>query len=309
MYMSNTLIKVFKTASCSLLFLFSPLLSFAQTPPVKISIIQLIEHPALNATREGLLDELKALGYEEGKNLILDFQSAQGSPILAAQIAQKFASNKPDVIVAIPTTAAQAVMSATKEMGIPLVFSSVTDPVSAKLVNNLQAPEGNVTGVSNFVPIEQQFSFFKKSLPSLKKLGIIYNPGEANSAALVALMEKTAKEFGWELVLASAPKSSDVLSATQSLCGKVDAVFVNNDNTALSAFKSVVRAAKECGIPALVSDIDIVNQGAFAALGPNQRELGGQTARMVDAILKNPGAPLPPVEFPGKTEEFVDSLP
>jgi len=301
MYFFNTLIQTFKTVVCLLLVS----LSSAQSSPTKISILQLVEHPALNATREGFLEELNKLGYKLGENLILDFQSAQGNPSLAAQIAQKFVSNKPDVIVAIPTIAAQAVMSATKDTDIPVVFSSVTDPLSAKLVTNLKAPDGNVTGVSNFVPVEPQFKLFKRALPTLKTLGIVYNPGEANSTALNALMEKAAASFDLTLVVATASKSSDVLGATQSLCGKVDAVFVNNDNTALSAFKSVVKAAQACGIPAFVSDIDIADQGALAALGPDQREVGRQTARMVDFILKNPEAPLPAVEFPDKTEEFV----
>jgi putative ABC transport system substrate-binding protein len=302
MYYFNNLIQTFKLIVFYLLIS----LSSAQSSPTKISILQLVEHSALDATREGLLEELNKLGYRQGENLVLEFQSAQGNPTLAVQIAQKFMSNNPDMIVAIPTIAAQAAMNATKDTGIPVVFSSVTDPIAAKLVTSLEAPKGNVTGVSNFVPVEPQFQLFKRVLPTLKTLGIIYNPGEANSTALNAMMEKAAPSFGLTLVMAVASKSSEVSAATRSLCGKVDAVFVNNDNTALSAFKSVVKAAQACGIPAFVSDIDIADQGALAALGPDQREVGRQTARMVDFILKNPDKPLPPVEFPEKTEEYVD---
>jgi putative ABC transport system substrate-binding protein len=290
------------------IFLFSFFISFSPTsaePPVKISILQIVEHPALNATRDGLLDELKKLGYEDGKNLILDYQSAQGNAGLAAQIAQKFTSNQADIIVAIGTKAAQVTMAATRTNKIPVVFSSVTDPVGAKLVKNLKAPNGHVTGVSNLIPVEPQFKLFKRVLPTLKTLGIVYDPGEANSVSLNKAMEKVAKESDLKLVFAVAAKSSDVLSASQSLCGKVDAIFINNDNTALSAFSSVVKAAQGCNIPAFVSDIDLANQGALAALGPDQTELGRQTARMVDRILKNPKAPLPRVEFPQKTEEYV----
>lgn len=284
------------------------LLSFssAQSSPTKISILQLVEHPALDVTREGFLEELNKLGYREGENLILEFQSAQGNPTLAAQIAQKFMSDKPDVIVGIATIAAQAAMAATKDTDIPVVFSSVTDPIGAKLVTSLEAPGGHVTGVSNFVSVESQFKLFKRVYPTLKTLGVIYNPGEANSIALNAMMEKAAPSFDLTLAMAVASKTSDVMAATRSLCGKVDAVFVNNDSTALSAFKSVVKAAQACGIPAFVSDIDIADQGALAALGPDQREVGRQTARMVDFILKNPGKPLPPVEFPQKREEYIN---
>jgi putative ABC transport system substrate-binding protein len=274
----------------------------AQASPLKISILQNIEHPALDATRKGLLEELPKLGYSDS---VIDYQSAQGNAALAAQIAQKFVSNSPDVIVAIGTKAAQAAMAATKESKIPVVFASVTDPLAAKLVTSLEAPTGNVTGVSNFVAPEPQFKFFKKLLPSLKKLGIVYDPGEPNSIALNTMMEKAAKELGLQLEYATASKTSDVSGASESLCGKVDALFVNNDNTALSAFKSVVKAAQNCGIPAFVSDVDSVDQGALAALGPDQVDLGRQTARMVDKILKNPDAPLPSVEFSEKTEEQV----
>ncbi len=287
--------------------LLSFFISFSSTlaAPVKISILQTIEHPALNATREGFVKELNRLGYEESTNLTLDYQSAQGNTALAAQIAQKFASNQADVIVAIGTTAAQAAMNATKDNKIPVIFSSVTDPLTAKLVENLKVPEGHVTGVSNFVSVEPQFKLFKKLRPNLKTLGVIYNPGEANSVSLIKTMEKAAKEFNLKIETATAAKTSDVLAASRSLCGKVDAIFINNDNTALAAFKSVVKATQECGIPAFVSDVDLFDQGALAALGPDQTDLGRQTARMVDLVLKNPKAPLPPVQFPEKTKEFV----
>ena len=245
------------------------------------------------------------MGYKEGKNLIVDYQSAQGNTALATQIAQKFTANQANLIVAIGTPAAQAAMAATKDTEIPVVFSSITDPLAAKLVTSLEAPKGHVTGVSNFVAIEPQFSFFKKLVPHLKSLGIVYNPGEANSIALNTLMEKAAKGFDLKLVMTTATKTSDVLSASRSLCGKVEAIFINNDSTALAAFKSVVKAAKDCGIPAFVSDVDLMDQGAFAALGPNQTDLGRQTGRMVDYILKNPKASLPPVGFPEKIEKYV----
>lgn len=287
------------------LFSFFTSPSFSEKPPAKISILQIVEHPALNATRQGLLDELKKLGYEEGKNFTLDYQSAQGNPALAAQISQKFIADKADVIVAIATKAAQAAITATKGNNIPVVFSSVTDPLGAKLVKDLKTPGNAVTGVSNYIAVEPQFKLFKRLLPNLKTIGIVYDPGEDNSIALNKEMEKAAKELDLKLVFATATKTSDVLAASQSLCGKVDAIFVNNDNTALSAFSSVVKAARSCNIPAFVSDIDIADQGAMASLGPDQVELGRQTARMVDRILKNPEAPLPPVEFPEKTREYV----
>lgn len=303
MYTFKNLTKTLTNLLILFAFFISP--SLSQNPPIKISILQIVEHPALNATRQGFLDELQKLGYEEGKNLIVDYQSAQGNAALAAQIAQKFVSKQPNAIVAIGTKAAQSAMTASKGTKTPVVFSSVTDPLGAKLVKDLKAPGDSVTGVSNYIAVEPQFKLFKRLLPNLKTLGIIYDPGEDNSIALNKAMEKAAKAFNLKLVFAVATKTSEVLAASQSLCGKVDALFVNNDNTALSAFSSVVKAAKGCDIPAFVSDIDIADQGAMAALGPDQLELGRQTARMVDRILKNPKAPLPSVEFPEKTKEYI----
>lgn len=289
-------------------FLFS--FSYAQVPPstnsfLKIFILQNTEHPALDATRHGFLDELRKLGYEEGKNLMLQYQSAQGNSALAAQIAQKFISDHPNVIVAIGTKSAQAAMMAAKRSETPVVFSSVTDPLTAKLVTNLETPDGYVTGVSNFVKVVPQFKLFKKLLPHLRVLGNVYDPGEPNSVALLSTMEQAAKELGLRMVNVTASKTSEVMAASQSLCGKVDAIFINNDSTALAAFKSVVKAAQGCDIPTFVSDVDLVEEGALAALGPNQVDIGRQTARMVDFIIKNPTAPLPSVEFPEKTEEHV----
>lgn len=277
----------------------------AYCSPPKIYILQIVEHPALNATRDGFIDELARLGYKQGENLELEVQSAQGNTALASQIAQKFVSNNPSIIMTLGTTASQTAMNAVKGTDIKVVFSSVTDPLSAKLVEDLKAPKGQVTGVSNYIPVEPQFVLFKKLLPKLKTIGVVYNPGEANSIALNAEMEKVAKKMGLSMVFATAPKTSDVLGASQSLCGKVDALFVCQDNTVLSAFKSVVKAANDCKIPAFVSDVDIVDQGARAALGPDQTELGRQTARMAVKILKDPKGPLPQVEFPEKTVEIV----
>ena len=296
----------FKTLSqfLKLSFLFLLLsLSSVHSTPLKISIIQTVDHPALNATRDGFLEEFKAIGY---KDAVIEVQSAQGNTALAAQIAKKFVSNHPDMILAVATTAAQAALTAARGTSIPIVFTTVTDPMAARLVSSLEKPDANITGVSNFVSVEPQFELFKKLVPNLKTIGIVYNPGEANSVAMLDKMKVAAEKLDLKLALSTASKTSEVLGASQNLCGKAEALFINNDNTALSAFQSVVKAAQTCGIPAFVSDVDLLDQGALAALGPNQFDLGRQTARMADRILKNPGNPMPAVEFPEKTEEHVN---
>lgn len=249
------------------------------TPPAsyKIGVIQVVEHPALDATCKGIRDELTEQGFT--KNLIWSWDSAQGNPALGTQIAQKFMGQEVNLLVAIGTTVAQASLSATRDSKVPVVFASVTDPKGAKLV-------GNITGVSNFVPTKEQFDIIMKIIPSKKRLGVIYNPGEANSASLLAQMQNAAKENGLELILGTASKTSEVSIAAQSLIGKVDAIFINNDNTALAAINSVGQICRDNKIPLFASDGDLKESGALALLGADQYEIGRQAGRMVAKILR-----------------------
>lgn len=273
---------------------------------LRVGIIQIIEHPALDATRNGIMDALAEQGYIKDENLIVYFQSAQGSPVIASQIAQQFAGMKLNAVVAIGTTAAQMVASKLEEGKVPIVFSSVTDPKGAGLVQNYKTPERNVTGVSNFVPVLPQLQFFQKLVPGLNKLGIIYNPGEANSVALNERIEAAARKIGMTIVLAPAIASVEVASAAQSLVGKVNALLVTNDNTALSAFDSIIRVADQAKMPVFVSDVDQVSRGAVGALGPNQYEIGKQTGNMVVKILKGEKVSQLPVEFPLLVESYIN---
>jgi putative ABC transport system substrate-binding protein len=210
------------------------------------------------------------------------------------QIAQKFMGQEVNLLVAIGTTVAQASLSATRDTKVPVVYASVTDPKGAKLV-------GNITGVSNFVPTKDQFDIIMKIIPSKKKLGVIYNPGEANSASLLTQMQDAAKENGLELIVGTASKTSEVSIAAQSLIGKVDAIFINNDNTALAAINSVGQICRENKIPLFASDGDLKESGALALLGADQYEIGRQTGRMVAKILRGEAlAPDIKVEYPAR---------
>lgn len=273
-----------------------------------IGVVQIIEHPALDQTRKGVEDELAEAGFIPGKTMQWDYESAQGNPALASQIIQKFVGQKASVIVAIPTTPAQAAAQITQGSNIPVVFASVTDPVGSKLVINPKKPEGNITGVSNFIEVERQIKTFRKILPGLKRLGIIYNPGEANSVILLERTQSAAKDEDISLIAIPASKTSEVLPATQNLIGKVDAIFINNDNTALAAFDAVTKVGNEHKIPVFVSDVDCLQKGALAALGPDQYQLGRQAGKMVVKILKEKLKPSDiPVEWPEKVEFKLNS--
>jgi putative tryptophan/tyrosine transport system substrate-binding protein len=267
-----------------------------ETKPV-IGIIQTIEHPALDQTREGLLKTLEENGLIKDKNVTIVYESAQSNPALAVQIVQKFVGQKANIILAIATTAAQGAVKGTQGKNIPVVFASVTDPVGSKVLLNPQNPEANITGVTNYVDIERQLETFLQILP-FKKLGIIYNPGEANSVTIVEKTQKLALQMNFQIITAPATKTSDVATAAQSLVGKVDAIFINNDNTALAAFDSITKIGKEHKIPVFVSDVDIIDKGALAALGADQFVLGVQMGQIAVDVLKSKKISDIPMEKP-----------
>ncbi len=269
-----------------------------------VAVTQIVEHPALDAARNGIKDELAAEGYEEGHNLDFLFESAQGNPATAAQIAQKFVGDKPDVIVPISTPSAQAVVGATKD--IPVVFTAVTDPIGAKLVDDLEHPGGNVTGMSDLSPIGLHLDLIKEIMPDATDLGVIYNPGEANSVTLLALLKKEAPARGLTIAEAVAPRSADVLAAAQSLIGEVDAIYVPTDNTVVTALEAIVKVGTDNQLPVFAGDTDSVPRGAIAALGFNYYDLGRQTGKMVARVLKGEKPGDLPVESVQTTQLFVN---
>jgi putative ABC transport system substrate-binding protein len=251
---------------------------------VFVAVTAIVEHPALDACRDGVRDELKANGYEEGKNLRFVYESAQGNPGTAVQIAQKFVGENPTVIVPISTPSAQAVISATSD--IPVVFTAVTDPLGAKLIANLEKPGGNVTGMSDLSPIAKHLDLIHEIVPGAKRIGVPYNPGEANAVTLVNLLKEKATPLGMEIVEAPATKSSDVQAAAQSLVGKADVIYVPTDNTIVSALEAVISVGIDNKLPVFAGDTDSVKRGAIAAVGFDYYDVGRQTGKIVARILK-----------------------
>ncbi|WP_373762052.1 ABC transporter substrate-binding protein [Neisseria dentiae] len=266
----------------------------------KIAITAIVEHPSLDAVRKGVIDELKNKGYEEGKNLTVDFQSAQGSTANAAQIAKKFAGSNPDVIVAIATPSAQSVVAATKT--IPVVYAGVTDPVAAKLVPGWEASNTNVTGVSDELPLDPQIDLMKKLVPAVKNVGYVYSPGEVNSTIVLDQLKAKLSSQGINVVAAPAQRSSDVLTAARSLNGKVDLIYTSLDNNVVSSYESMYKAAVEMKKPLVASDTDSVKRGAVAALGVNYYDLGKKTGDVVFQILNGKKAG----EIPSARMETLD---
>lgn len=250
----------------------------------KVAITAIVEHPALDAVRKGAIEELAAQGFQDGVNVKINFQSAQGNTATAGQIAKQFVGDNPDVIVAIATPSAQAAAAATDK--IPVVFAAVTDPVAAKLVPSMEASNTNVTGVSDMLPLEPQIDLIKKIVPNVKNIGYVYSPGEVNSTVVMKQLEEKLKPQGMNLVAMPAQKTSDIPQAVRSLKGKADVIYTSLDNNVVSAYESMFQAAKEAKLPLVAADTDSVKRGAVAALGVNYHDLGRETGKIVVRILK-----------------------
>lgn len=266
--------------------------AFAQQAQQKVTVAvtAIVEHPALDAARDGVKKALEEAGYKDGANLSFRYESAQGQPATAAQIAQKFAGENPNVIVAIATPSAQAMVTATQT--IPVVFTAVTDPVSAQIVKDRKAPGGNVTGISDFSPLEAQFDLIKELVPAAKKIGVVFNPGEANSVALLNAVKALAPARNLQIVEASAGRTADVSAAAQSLVGKVDALYLPTDNTIISALGTVLAVGTDNKLPVFTGDTESVQKGSVASIGFDYFQVGLETGAVVVRILKGekPGA-------------------
>ncbi|MDO4769690.1 MAG: ABC transporter substrate-binding protein [Brachymonas sp.] len=270
------------------------LASAAQAQTVKsVGITAIVDHLVLDSVRKGVEDELKASGWEQGKNLKLTYQSAQGNAATAGQIARKFVGDKTDVIVAISTPSAQAAVAATKST--PVVFAAVTDPVAAKLVKSWNASGTNVTGMSDRLPLAPQIDLLLKVKPGAKRVGFVYNPGEINSVTVLKELKAELGKRGLTLVEAAAPRTVDIPSAAKSLVGKADVIYTTTDNNVVSAYESMVRVAQEAKLPLVAADTGSVKRGAIAALSADYYDMGRQTGKMVDKILKGtpPGSLAP----------------
>jgi len=262
----------------------------------KISVSQFVEHPALDAVLKGFQDYMK----ENGIDVVYNVHNAQANMATAGQIGTQIMGEKPDLVLAIATpsaqTCAQALKKAPHMKDTPMLFSAVTDPLLAGLVKDLQQPGGNITGVSDMLPLDQHMAMVKKFIPSLKILGVMYNSGEANSRSSVDLLRKVGKEMGYEVVDATVSKTSEVYQAAKSLVGRVDAVFIPTDNTVVESLESAVKVCVENNLPLFGSDVDSVKRGAVAAMGFDYYKHGRQTGAMAQRILGGASPANTPVE-------------
>lgn len=249
-----------------------------------IGIVQIMEHSSLNTIRDAIVKRLGELGFKDGENCTINCQQANGESTTVTQILDQFKADEADIIVAITTPCAQ--LAAPYSADIPVVFSAVTDPVAAEIVESLDNPGGNITGTSDALEISKILDFAMTATPDLKTLGYLYNTGEDNSVSCLEKVKAYCKEKGLKLEIASATNTSEVQEAASTLAAKCDAVFSPNDNTVAGAMGTVAEVMNKAKKPMYVGADSMVQDGGFATIGIQYNDLGIETANMVASILK-----------------------
>lgn len=278
----------------------------------RIGISQFITHQSLDATREGFVDELAKQGYVEGKNIEIDLQNAQGEQRNLKTISQQLAESS-DVVLAIATPSAQSLANTTQTT--PVIFSAVTDPVSAKLVESREHPGGNVTGTSDQSSdaISTQINLINKVLPKAKTIGILYTQSEPNSVVQKDEAKRLLEEKGFTVVEKTILDSNNVKAAAESLMAEVDMVFVPTDNIISSTMETVKQVSIKHKVPVFGGSTEMIAVGGLYNYGINYEELGRQTASMLIRVLKGDRPENIAVELPEKLElhtnqEMADAL-
>ena len=267
----------------------------------KIGISQFAEHPALDDVRRGFEDELKSLGVEAD----ITYKNSQGDTGVAGVIAQKFVSDKSDLIFGIATVSAQAAKQSTDK--IPVLFSAVTDPVNSQLVKTMDKVGGNVTGTTDATPMEKQLELFKKINPEIKRIGIIYNTSESNSEIQVANAKEIGAKLGLEIRAVGVNNINDIPQAVNSLVSKVDGFYTITDNIVASAINLISMAANERGLVTVGAEEAHVKGGILLTDGLSYYELRRQTGRMAKEILVDGKKPEDmPVETLANTTKVVN---
>lgn len=245
-----------------------------------IGISQLVQHPALDAATEGFKEAFA----DAGVDVEFTEQNANGEQATALTIAQQFAGQNLDLILANATPAAQAM--AQNVTDTPILFTSVTDPVEAELVNDWDAPGANITGTSDKTPLKDQFDLIEQLSPETKTIGIVYASGEVNSQIQVKDAEAEAKERGWTVETQTVTSVGEIPQAAETLSG-VDVFYVPTDNMVVSGISSLVQVAEQHQIPVIGAEAGTVEGGAAATIGIDYKELGRQTGEMALRILRD----------------------
>jgi len=258
----------------------------------RIGITAIVEHPALEAIRQGVLDQLKAYGMQIGVDFEELYQTAQGDMNTAVSIAKQFSESNLDLAVGISTPSAQACANAMKS--VPVVFSAVTDPVGASLIEKLGKNDLNVCGISDMTPVRTQIRLMKLIMPAAQTVGIIYNSSEANSVSIRNSAKETCDELGMDLVEIIGSNTSEMINALNAVVSTVDFIYIGTDNTAASSIAAIAKGAKTARTPIMAGDIDIARGGGVVGFGFDYYSAGLETGEIVYQLLS--GVPVSQIE-------------
>ncbi|HHU55502.1 MAG TPA: ABC transporter substrate-binding protein [Acholeplasmataceae bacterium] len=259
---------------------------------INIGILQYLEHNALSAAREGFIERLAEEGFVDGENIkITVFNPETDTSTMSLQA--KELVRKSDLILAIATPTATAVVTEAKEQGknIPILFTAVTDPVDAKLIQSNENPGGNVTGTNDMNPIDLQIGLVKKLVPEAKKLGIVYTGSESNSEVQANIAKEEAEKVGLEVVMKTIQSVNDLQQVAGQLASSVDCLYIPTDNAIAGAMGVINQIVLEKKIPAIVGEPNVVATGGSITYGVNYKRLGRETADMAIQILKHGKSP------------------
>ena len=262
----------------------------------KIGVIQLVEHPSLDAANKGFVDGLASKGFKDGENIKIDQQNAQADQSNLNSIAQRFVSDKKDLVLAIATPAAQTMANASHD--IPIMGTAITDYVTAKLVQSNEHPGGNVTGTSDMTPVKEQIDLLKKLIPDAKTVGVLYCSAESNSVLQADMAKEACKAAGLEAADYTVSSSNEIQTVVESMIGKVDVIYAPTDNMIAAGMATVAMIANENKIPIICGEEGMVKEGRLATYGINYYKLGYKTGEMAAKILTEGADPASmPIEY------------
>ncbi|MBM7317713.1 ABC transporter substrate-binding protein [Streptococcus suis] len=267
----------------------------ASSDVVKVGVLQYMEHESLTAAREGFVAELEANGYKEGEKLVLDYQNAQGDQANLQTISEQLIDGN-DIVLAIATPSAQSLATVSTET--PIVFTAVTDPLSADLVESIEKPGGLLTGTSDQAPIDKQVELLGQAVPNAKTVGILYTTSERNSEVQVEQARELLEKAGYKVVVKGITSTNEVQDATTSLMKDVDALFIPTDNTVASTMTMIGELSVEHKVPVIGGSTDMVDEGGLLTYGTNYEALGRQTAKMAIKIIEGANVSETAVEYP-----------
>lgn len=269
--------------------------STASSDAKHIGILQYVEHESLTASREGFVNELEKEGYKDGDNIIIDYQNAQGDQANLQSISESLLQDN-EVVLGIATPAAQSLVNLASDQAI--LFTAVTDPISAKLIDTMEQPNGLATGTSDMSPIDKQVELLQKVMPDVKKVGIMYTTSERNSEVQVDEAKKAFKKAGIETVVKGISSTNDVQDTAKNLFDQAEVLFVPTDNTVASSVTLLTELSKEVKKPVVGGSADMVPAGVLFSYGADYEALGRQTAKQAIKILEGEKAADVAAEYP-----------